>query len=219
MQHCRTPAPAGRGPPCSPLASTPPTPLSPHVRQARKVMLSKLLPEQCTFVPQVNAREVKGRVGEVHERLHAQGGELQLKKELLASSTEAECTFSPSITKRAQRLTEESERQRQEKGLNVGESLYSKVSSTALTWLALALAAHTPFHCTPTTHSPTTLYLLQGVERQKERAETLSRLAKEGLTFKPSINARSAEKQSSQHFSDRLYNKEIVAKRREKEFK
>ena len=127
----------------------PPTPLSPHVRQARKVMLSKLLPEQCTFVPQVNAREVKGRVGEVHERLHAQGGELQLKKELLASSTEAECTFSPSITKRAQRLTEESERQRQEKGLNVGESLYSKVSSTALTWLALALAAHTPSTAPP----------------------------------------------------------------------
>ena len=41
----------------------------------------------------------------------------------------------------------------------------------------------------------------------------------EGLTFKPKINARSAEKHSDQHFSERLYNKEGVAKRREKEFK
>ena len=57
------------------------------------------------------------------------------------------------------------------------------------------------------------------MEKQKEREEQRKKMAMEGLTFKPHINARSAEKQSDKHFSERLYNKAGVAKRREKEFK
>lgn len=97
------------------------------IAQARKVMLSKLLPEQCSFTPQVNARAVEGREGECHERLHLQAQALREKKLLLAEAGEAGCTFSPTITKKAQKLMEESERQRMEKGLSAGESLYAKV--------------------------------------------------------------------------------------------
>ena len=101
------------------------------IAQARKVMLSKLLPEQCSFTPQVNARAVEGREGECHERLHLQAQALREKKLLLAEAGEAGCTFSPTITKKAQKLMEESERQRMEKGLSAGESLYAKVRGPA----------------------------------------------------------------------------------------
>ena len=90
-------------------------------------MLSKLLPEECTFTPHVNSRAVEGREGECHERLHQQALALQQKKDALAGSPGAGHSFSPTITKKAQKLTEESEKQRLEKGLSVGEALYEKV--------------------------------------------------------------------------------------------
>ena len=90
-------------------------------------MLSKAIPDECTFSPQVNSRAVEGRVeGECFERLHKHAHLQQMKKELQAEEGEAGCTFSPTITKKAQKLTEEAERARVEKGLSVGEALYLK---------------------------------------------------------------------------------------------
>ncbi len=97
-------------------------------RQARKVLLSRLLPEECTFSPQTNpttTRPESSPSTDAYERLHSQALALKLKHQALSEKVGGEeCTFSPTITKKAQKLLEASTRLREEKGLNAGEALY-----------------------------------------------------------------------------------------------
>jgi len=102
------------------------------LRQARKVLLSRLLPEECTFSPQTNpAKFDQNATGDAYERLHSHANSLREKQQALADKVvQAEgCTFSPTITKKAQRLLEADRKHREEQGINAGEALYKAVST------------------------------------------------------------------------------------------
>lgn len=172
--------------------------------QAKKELLSRLLPEQCTFRPEVNKRSDSGAEAEAAASRTITGFE--------GGGSGGASGVDSAADAGARLFAQARERKARHEDRSAAAPAFSFSPSSTLTKKALALkAAAAENERDPAAAAAASLYA-RGIAAKEREVERLATAMKE-YSFEPKIHAKSARLKREGDISDRLYDPSWVMRR------